>query len=294
MENAETVIRCHKRFHNLVVCRIGCLRNALCRRATEPEVVFIVIIELYAVIRAGFRYRAAPVRTSSRRAFGRIFFSEIRQISERRYLLAGLADDPLDYVDVVTAFRKEHGSCFLFAVPVAADKAVTEMNIADSFERDDGHYIAYIASVNDFFYFFIERGVTQNVADDDLDALFVRRFCNACTFLNGLCDGLFEENIISEGDCLHCRTVMHIVHGCDYCDVRKFRSGKNFFPAFIAVFGRKIKILAQNLSRRVDRISHADELKFFGHFCHYVGIGSASAARAYANCRKLFHNSLPL
>ena len=78
VENAETVIRCHKRFHNLVVCRIGCLRNALCRRATEPEVVFIVIIELYAVISAGFRYRAAPVRTSSRRAFGRIFSLCIR------------------------------------------------------------------------------------------------------------------------------------------------------------------------------------------------------------------------
>ena len=82
MENAETVIRCHKRFHNLVIRRVGRLRNALCRRATEPEVVFVVIIELYTVIRTGFRYRAAAVRTSSRRAFGRIFFSEIRQISE--------------------------------------------------------------------------------------------------------------------------------------------------------------------------------------------------------------------
>ena len=108
------------------------------------------------------------------------------------------------------------------------------------------------------------------MADDDLDALFVRRLCNVRTFSDGLRDGLFEENIIAEGDCLHCRTVMHIVHGCDYCDVRKFRSGKNFFPALIAVFVREIEILAQNLARRVDRVCHADELKFFGHFCHYI------------------------
>ena len=119
----------------------------------------------------------------------------------------------MDYVDVVTAFRKEHGSCFFLAVPVAADIAVTEMNIADSFERDDGHYIAYIASVNDFFYLFIKRRVAQDMTDYDLYALLVRRLCNVRTFPDGLRDGLFEENIISEGDCLHCRTVMHIVHG---------------------------------------------------------------------------------
>ena len=173
-------------------------------------------------------------------------------------------------VDVVTAFRKEHGSCFLLAVPVAADIAVTEMNIADSFERDDGHYIAYIASVNDFFYLFIERRVTQNVTYNNPDALFVRRFCNVRTFFDGLRDGLFEENIIAEGDGLHCGTVMHIVHSCDYCDIRKFRAGKNFFPRFIAVFGRKVKAFAHNLACRVDRLRYSYKLEFFRHFGHYV------------------------
>ena len=115
----------------------------------------------------------------------------------------------------MAAFLQDNGAGQLIVAPVAPDKGVGHVEIANVFGVLDGHHLAQLPGVQNLLDLHEEVGVPQHMADGDLPAQGI------CLFLNGDAlpgigrDGLLQENVVAAVQGLHHVAEVIPVHSGD-------------------------------------------------------------------------------
>jgi hypothetical protein len=79
------------------------------------------------------------------------------------------------------------------------------------------------------------------------------------------------------------------VHRCDHGNIRHFRTVENIAPIDKARFLGNTELLLHSSSFGFYRLRNADDLIFFGHIPHQLGIASASVSCADDDNGKLLN-----
>ena len=144
-------------------------------------------------------------------------------------------------------------------MPVAAHEAVREMHASDRLHLIKGHDLTDHAAVHDAFKLLEEGRIAQNVADDDGNAVCLCRVRNVGALLYGLCNGLFEQQMIAQRDRLHRGLVVHAVRGRNDCDIRHFREREKLAEVGKTHFLGDVEHLSDHAALFLDQVGNGKE-----------------------------------
>ena len=255
---------------------------------TEPHILFVIQIQPDGVIRAGIRMRAA-VDAAFRRVCRRVFAAEVLERAERLDLRAFFLHQPLQQVNVVAGLGQQHEIAFCRVAPVAADKAVTLMDITESFRMDDRHDITQHALVDQLLDARIERRIAQYMADHELPAVFARLIKQIDAFVLCARQRFFQQHIVSVRQCLHGRLIMHTVLCRNDRKIGKPWLRQQLLPGMENVIVREVMLILNVSAMVLVRISNGNNAKFFRQRLHNIGVNFAAVACANQRNGKDFH-----
>ena len=284
LEDTFAILRMTKRKFYI---RVGGVDLAGGRRA-EPHVVLVVQIQLDGVVRAGFRVRAA-VNAALRRVCRRVFAAEVLERAERLDLRAFFLHQPLQQVNVVAGLGQQHEIAFCRVAPVAADKAVALVDVAETLRVDNCHDITQNALVDELLDARIERRIAQYMADHELPAVFARLIEQVDAFVLRAGQRLFQQHIVSVRQCLHGRFIMHTVLCRNDRKIGKPWLRQQLLPGMENVIVRQAVLILNVSAMVLVRISNGNNAKFFRQRLHDIGVNFAAVACANQRNGKDFH-----
>ena len=231
----------------------------------------------------------AAVNAALRRVCRRVFTPEVLERTERLDLRAFLLHQPLQQVNVVAGLGQQHEIAFCRVAPVAADKAVTLMDITESFRMDDRHDITQHALVDELLDARIERRIAQHMADHELAAVFARLIKQIDAFVLCARQRFFQQHIVSVRQCLHGRLIMHTVLCRNDCKIGKPWLRQQLLPGMENVTVREVMLILNVSAMVLVRISNGNNAKFFRQRLHDIGVNFAAVACANQRNGKDFH-----
>ena len=93
----------------------------------------------------------------------------------------------------MAALCDNHRRCEIIVSPVAPDVTVRLMPVRDVFGERKGYNFSVFAACELLFYVSEKGSVTQNVADENVSVIFVRRLLNFSALFNGSRYRLFQK-----------------------------------------------------------------------------------------------------
>ena len=184
---------------------------------------------------------------------------------------------------------QQHEIAFGRVAPVAADKAVTLMDITESFRMDDRHDITQHALVDELLDARIERRIAQYMADHELPAILARLIKQVDAFVLCARQRLFQQHIVSVRQRFHGRLIMHTVLCRNDRKIGKPWLRQQLLPGMENVTVRQAVLILNVSAMVLVRISDGNNAKFFRQRLHDIGVNFAAVACANQRNGKDFH-----
>ena len=184
---------------------------------------------------------------------------------------------------------QQHEIAFGRVAPVAADKAVTLVDVAETLRVDNCHDITQHALVDELLDARIERRIAQYMADHELPAILARLIKQIDAFVLCARQRFFQQHIITGRQCLHGRFIMHTVLCRNDRKIGQLRLREQLFPCFKHMLVRQTMLILNVSAMVLVRISNGNNAKFFRQRLHDIGVNFAAVACANQRNGKDFH-----
>ena len=140
---------------------------------------------------------AGTVTAAKSCAFRGVFWTEVPQVAEGYDLLCLTVCQPGHQVHVVAGFLQDHRTGLVGSAPVAADKTVGNVEIANVLVVLNGNDFSQLSGVQNLLQSGIEGRVAQHMANHDFAAKPLCLFGDGHTFQRVRRDGLFQQNVVA-------------------------------------------------------------------------------------------------
>ena len=184
---------------------------------------------------------------------------------------------------------QQHEIAFCRVAPVAADKAVALVDVAETLRVDNCHDITQNALVDQLLDARIERRIAQYMADHELPAIPARLIKQIDAFVLCARQRFFQQHIVSVRQRLHGRFIMHTVLCRNDRKIGKPWLRQQLLPGMENVTVRQAVLILNVSAMVLVRISNGNNAKFFRQRLHNIGVNFAAVACANQRNGKDFH-----
>ena len=158
------------------------------------------------------------------------------QVAEGYHFLTRFADDPVKDVQVVARFGQNQRRTRFRITPASAYVRMAHVHMLHRLEMLDADQLADCLAVDHLFQHPEVRRVTQYMGKTYDLSFFFGISNQTATFLVGLCNRFFEQDVVSQVERFHARGIMKVIGGGDNYGIGKLGTAEHLFPGGDTVF----------------------------------------------------------